>query len=186
MTSRVLTGDFWHGGPPGLLVGTILRPTHLSSQARAAYALAGAEYVEGIYVTPDKEFARAHAATWAERHGTAGDGSLYRVRPQGQLFDDPDYAGFDVSYVTSAAEIIAVDEERVRLTSKQANSRVLQFRRWPDGSPQYDETGMVAIPAGMSGPEAYALAQLQPWADLYSPVTQELLGDLVRKHQRRS
>lgn len=177
---------FWHGGAPRLRVGEILTPGHGSETARAAYSLKGADHRHGVYLTSDVEFARAWAATWAARHGKAGDGSVYRVQPLGDLCADPDYPQTDLSWFVSAAEILAVEASKVRLTTTEANRRALCYATWTDGTPAYDADGHPTI-----GPDADPsltvdiCKQLPPWTDVWSPNGDSLVRRLTAQSARR-
>lgn len=146
---------FWHGGAHGLRPGDYLkspdeRRDELSHAERRFEALAAhVRYTQlrdpkRVYFTIDRNLARAWAVLVPPVGG--GPGALYRVRPvpPASLQEDPDYQG--VGFSARRAEILEVAEPIVRMSPDDAYLACRKYRRWDDGSPQYDQDGYFLPP----------------------------------------
>lgn len=144
---------YWHGGAPGLSVGdellsrddaerSLSTPTTHSLQR--GYAL-GVTRPDRVYFSSDRDFARAYAAKFQRTDQDTGvvfeRGSLYRVEPVGNVEDDPDYAGRDVSWCAPKARIVAVEATDVFMEPSLANQHIGPHMTWDDGSPMYSRAG---------------------------------------------
>lgn len=75
----------WHGGAPGLVPGDLILPPSVTGaeSMRQQSIDAGFRRVvtapDLVYVTTERELARAIAAHWAKRRESRGRGWLYRV-----------------------------------------------------------------------------------------------------------
>ncbi|WP_460965017.1 hypothetical protein [Pedococcus soli] len=67
-----------------------------------------------VYVTTDRELARACAGASEHDDGTVGGGVLYQVEPVGDLEPDPDLPGLHISFAVPQAVVVAVLDAYVR------------------------------------------------------------------------
>lgn len=117
---------YWHGGKRGLAVGSLLLPPSVTGEVPvAAYAPLGQSLPanpERVYVTTDE----AAALMYAVMHPSKG--SVYRVRPLGELALDPDCSAPGLSWECASAVI-----ESVRVPSSGDRRRVLKaLGMWRD------------------------------------------------------
>lgn len=133
---------FWHGGAPGLVAGDRLLP-RVSQRALSTYEAAQVPYdPERVYVTTDRQLARAFAASL----GGGRAGSLYNVRPEEPLVPDPDYPFVPPpSFMTASAVVVRVVEPEVRMTEAEEVRATARWTTWPDGSPAYDMRGFLTL-----------------------------------------
>ena len=136
--------EFWHGGAPGLEVGTILVPGNQVPGYSEIFAETPQEDLKAlgqgwVYVTTDRGLARDFAA----QNGTLfGAGCLYRVQPLEGLVPDPDYAHFPgVSYRVRRARVLAIEEQFDGTVSDPAGA-ALRYAMWEDGTRMYDDNGI--------------------------------------------
>ena len=109
-TSPVLElPTYWHGGAPGLALGSWLLPPAVTGTAvtLAAYMDAGDRLRAGyrrdrVYVVTQYEAAELYAAMYPE------GGCIYRVLPWLPLEEDPDCTEPGLSYACTAARIVEV------------------------------------------------------------------------------
>ncbi|MEV7805077.1 hypothetical protein AB0O28_19210 [Microbispora sp. NPDC088329] len=130
----------WHGGVPGLQPGDLLLPpgqTGITTSSQILAALGFDPHENGVepdrmrtdrvYLTRDREFARAYAATWTAkaRHGfRIGCGALYVARPIGESWPDPDLPG---CVECERAEVVAVYDAAVTMPWPKAERRLLSY-----------------------------------------------------------
>lgn len=157
---------YWHGGPDGLKVGTILLPTtqlhQLSADARIAHPWFDDLDHGHVCATTDKVLAHDFAARWnlamqaAFLQALSPDGSLparnpwrevprteggtvYRVQPLGPISRDPDYPE-GISFRMPRARIIAVEEPSVPYSLKPSPA-ALHYQTWDTGERLWDDDG---------------------------------------------
>lgn len=123
----------YHGGVPGLKPGDLLVPGHSRQhhagcrwcEARAeggAYlGLDGPSQVEGVYMTPERLYAKFHASLY-------GYGDLYRVEPVGdfQISTEDSWP----TLIAPEARIISVYDRAVRLTDTERRRLDREWRKW--------------------------------------------------------
>lgn len=127
---------YWHGGPPGLRPGDVIKPQPLGE---GAHLVDGCPTCEArkrgeqlptddldssfVYVTSDRKYASLYAAGYP-------DGGLYRVQPLGELVPSLDPAP---SWSCDAARVVSVYDPLVRMTPAQAE-RLLRYiaRTYPE------------------------------------------------------
>lgn len=104
---------YFHGGYPGLQPGDLLLPPdetgtehRLSSYAAALDGPAHARRTDRVYLTTDRQIARAYAAFYR-------DGALYEVGPAGPLEPDPDCTTPGLSWQCEAATVLVVVDPAV-------------------------------------------------------------------------
>lgn len=154
---------YWHGGINGLSVGDRITPAADRAVLPAAYA-AGDEYPcdpTRVYLTSDRRLGMGYASQWC----VDGSGTLYRVEPEGEVTEDPDYAGMAVCWTAPAARIVAVEAREVEMTiweHVRANGR---YVRWDDGTPMYDDKGRLTLSttAAQHGVTVEQVASLGRW-----------------------
>lgn len=144
---------YWHGGVPGLKVGTVLLSR---AEARRTGVDLNADglrngqsedvtHPERVYFSTEKEFARGFAAMHQIAEHTTGivyeRGTLYEVEPIGPVETDTDFRVGGVSWCAPAARVTAVAEVNVQLSAFEANQRTGPYMTWQDGSPIYTPTG---------------------------------------------
>lgn len=164
LASRLDGRQFWHGGAPGLRIGTMLLTAEAARRAGRwdTGHLGQHGYDDGttdvgqVYFTTDRELARAFCCTLAG--GVRG--TLYRVEPIGPVVPDPDFDGHDVSFSARGAVIVDVDEVDVTLTPTERAARFGLYMAWPSREPMYDATGRFLLSA-----EQRARGVTQEWAD---------------------
>jgi hypothetical protein len=90
-------GRLWHGGAPGRRVGDLLLPPSGTGLARTHRSMSlgyGLTQIgqrdDRVYLTSDKELARAYAGMWTRQGGGMGGGSLYKVATDDPLDPDAD------------------------------------------------------------------------------------------------
>ena len=112
---------FFHGGAPGRRKGDLLLPpsvTGLNTTTRTRSVAAGMGNITGrhdrVYVTSDRELARACAGALEHDDGIIGGGVLYQVEPVGELEPDPDLPGLGISFAVPEALVVAVLDAYVR------------------------------------------------------------------------
>lgn len=167
---------YWHGGVPGLRVGTVLLPaggdTFASQSARGASN--GGHLTSGkVYFTTDELLARAYAQTL--RVAGRGTGSLYRVEPLSAVERDPDYSEPSpaISFMADRARIVAVIEENLTsLSTEQVGEAFGRFQFWPGPEPYCAPDGTVRPGPGLRDEgwtyEAFALLpRWTPFDDLW-------------------
>ncbi len=126
-TSQATT--FFHGGAPGRRALDWLEPPSATgARSMASYAPPGARAVidaarpgvldESIgYITTDRQTARAFAAVWCDERRLGG--SLYEVRPEGDVDIDPDCPD-GTSFRCRRALVVKVHALRVVMTIERA------------------------------------------------------------------
>jgi hypothetical protein len=104
---------YFHGGIPGLKPGALILPPdttgtshRLSAIAAEMDAPAHATRTDVVYVTTDRDVARAYAALYP-------DGALYLVEPEGGPEPDPDCTTPGLSWQCPAARITTVVDPAV-------------------------------------------------------------------------
>lgn len=144
---------YWHGGVPGLRLGTILLPAGggmLASQSARGASNGGHLQSGKVYFTTDELLARAYAQTL--RAAGRGTGTLYKVEPLGEVERDPDYGEPSpaISFMADRARIVAVVEENVTsLTSEQVGEAFGRFQFWPGPEPYCAPDGTVRPGPGL-------------------------------------
>lgn len=177
---------YWHGGAPGLRVGSVLRPADQLAPDVRRLGLAGDN--SKVFVTTDTRLARYYASS-LRAAGLHGWGTLYNVQPRGPLVPDPDLAGFNVSWACESAKIVAVVEERV-FPNQQLWVYGAQFKRWTDGTPMYTHDGyanpsLAMIEHGFSAEHLRPLGLLPEWTEVNHAFTQWALQNLDRDTLRQ-
>jgi hypothetical protein len=178
--------EFWHGGAPGLEVGTMLLSAEAAVRAGRRDTAHGAQpgYADGttdvgqVYFTTDRELARAFCCTIPGVRGT-----LYRVDPIGPIAPDPDFDRHDVSWSAGGAVIVDVEEVGVTLTPTERAARFGRYMAWPSREPMYDADGRFLVSS-----EQRAAGLTQEWADsrfgpwtLYDHIKPHLLAAIAAK-----
>ena len=142
---------FWHGGAPGLPVGTVLVSRVEAARLGRDLAMYDRRNAnddptrkDRVYLTTDRELARTFAAstciTDTDTGIVAQHGDLYQVEPIGSLEADPDNQT-RVSWQTTQAKIVAVAERNVSLDQYEVTRRAGPHACWSDGSPIYNLDG---------------------------------------------
>lgn len=164
------TPTYWHGGPAGLNPGDTLLPRTQLPQLPPAFGSVTGEqlaaldqYAEHdpahVYVTTDEQLA-GHFAGWHARHPAGG--TVYEVRPDGQLTTDPDFPA--VSYRCPSATIISATPA----TAGQNPHAGKPYTTWEDNeTPMYGADGY-ALPSPVGshlGVTADDLRDLGPWPE---------------------
>lgn len=115
---------WWHGGAPGLRAGDLLLPPCETGVITRVQILEEAgiispDYMESdrnrldrVYLTHNKELAKAYAYSWGWE--TLGRGALYVARPIGPYQADPDL--LEHSIECERAEIITVYDPAVQMS----------------------------------------------------------------------
>ena len=157
---------YWHGGPDGLKVGTVLLPTTqlhpLPPDSRLDHPWFSDIDHSHVCATTDRTLARDYAAgwdlekqaalimalsadgalpgrnPWRDTPRTKG-GTLYRVQPLGPLTRDPDYEE-GVSFRMPRARVIAVEEAGVPYNPKPSPG-ALHYTKWDTGERLWDDEG---------------------------------------------
>jgi hypothetical protein len=121
----------WHGGAPGRRVGDWLLPptvTGIPSTVRQMSVEAGMPEIsqreDRVYLTADRELARAWAGIWTPDGANHGGGSLYRVETDALEPDDDLLSLPGVSFQAERARVLAVYDAHVAYHPKF--SRILQ------------------------------------------------------------
>lgn len=128
----------WHGGAPGRRVGDLLLPPsvtgipsrlHRESVEKQLGPVRQREDL--VYVTSDRELARACAGVWSPDGVSIGGGSLYQVRSDEPLVEDEDLPGLGLSFQVPSAVVVAVvdayvarDDRRHGRTLREVLSRL--------------------------------------------------------------
>lgn len=170
--ARSTAPTYWHGGRPGLSVGTILvsradakahRVDTTQYDQQEGYAL-GVTKPNRVYFSSEREFARGFAALLCIRDSTTGvvhqRGALYEVQPIGSVKEDSDFAGQSVSWCAPQARITRVVEKSVALNDYAATERIGPHLTWTDGSPLYNRHGEY-----LPSPEQIAAGVFPVWQD---------------------
>jgi hypothetical protein len=66
-----------------------------------------------VYVTADRELAKACAGIWSPDGQTIGGGVLYRVVPIGEVEPDDDLPGLGISFQVARAKVAAIHDPYV-------------------------------------------------------------------------
>lgn len=168
---------YWHGGFPGIKVGSPLLSPQDAVAARIPIAYTPREHPEAgivsrtdrVYFSTDQDFARAYAfqtEITTPSGVPAGRGTLYRVEPAGQVEEDPDFAGHGISWCAPRAVIVEVVEIDVRMRARDATRAIGIYASWDDGRPMYLEDGRLCLTWQM---ESIGLTQesvdeiVRPW-----------------------
>lgn len=160
------TRVYWHGGPDGFEVGSIILPVttllRLPANTRANHAWFDDLRHDRVYATTDRILARDFAAKWSVHEQRAltrsltadgqtpphnpwasvprdKGGSLYRVALIGAVHHDPDYPE-GVSYAAGRARVIAVEETGIPY-STVPSPESLHYQRWDTGERIYGDDG---------------------------------------------
>lgn len=127
----------WHGGAPGRQPGDLLLPPSETGLAYTRATMSAEKGFQGqiaqssalVYVTTDRELARAYASGWSLDGLTLGGGSLYRVDAD-ELEPDQDLLSLPgVSFQTAQARVLTVYDAYVpldRVRSSRTFERVLR------------------------------------------------------------
>lgn len=148
---------FWHGGAPGLTVGeTVLPLSQIKSGSLLSLLPAGyganPSRADRVYVTSDREFARAYAARFSIKFpGANGAGALYRVEPRAPFEVDLDYDHVRprMSVQCGSALVTGVEESPVVMSTSDASAAAMKYATWNTGEPMYDRNGAVNPDPGM-------------------------------------
>jgi hypothetical protein len=83
-----------------------------------------------VYITTDRDLARACAGVWSLDGETIGGGVLYRVEPMGDPDPDDDLPGLAISFQVPSARVLAVVDAYVaRNDSKYAKKLTSVLQR---------------------------------------------------------
>lgn len=142
--AKAAGSTYWHGGAPGRSRGDLLLPGYAAREHWGGYAAWNVDYVaDVVYVTTDRELARAFAATSAP--GTRG-GSLYRVVPRSPVRVDPDYATEEpICFTCPAALVTQVVEQHVRMTEEEHTRAGAGSTTWEEGHRMWDDDGFFTM-----------------------------------------
>lgn len=168
---------YWHGGFPGIQVGSqLLSPTDAAAaRIPIAYTprdrpeLGIVSRTDRVYFSTNQEFARAYAfqtEVITPSGALTSRGTLYRIQPIGAVEEDPDFAGHDVSWCAPGAVVVEVVETDVRMRARDATRAIGIYSSWDDGRPMYLEDGRLCITWQM---ESIGLTQeavdeiVRPW-----------------------
>ena len=177
---------YWHGGRPGLVVGDVLVPGRANQKALTLYADQLADYAEGAFITDNRQFARAWASSYPVRQGGTARGTLYQVRPEGELSRDPDYLhGAEVSWYCPRAVVVRVAEQNVSLSETEEVRAVGPFAFWEDGTPQYTADGYLTFHPdhAKTGVTPEMLPKLGKWRSIYSDMLNYELAFLAAQQR---
>lgn len=117
----------WHGGKPGLSPGDLLLPPCETGVLTRVDLLTAAGIItpdwmdadrnrrDRVYLTRDRELARAYAYSW--EWDQLGRGALYIARPVGPSWPDPDL--LDHSIECERAEVVAVYDPAVQMSARR-------------------------------------------------------------------
>lgn len=139
-----------------------------------------------VYLSTERDFARAfaHNLELTDTHGRVHErGTLYRVEPIELLGEDPDFEGFDVSFMAKSAIVLEVEEENVRMNYRDAVRAIGTYTTWDDGRPTYHPDGRLNVTWQM---EQFGITQqfvdaiVKPWT-----VREEALERVLYAIQRR-
>lgn len=152
---------FYHGGAPGLQVGTIIVPRNKHPQWRTANVLYHGNPAEvygdfgtTVSFTSDKRIASAYAGEYVHHTGVRTHGQVYEVTPLTEPQHDPDFPNAfpEIARCENGAEIVAV-HERVEV---EMNPRIMaralgKHLIYMDGSGRrlYNRLGFVRYTAEM-------------------------------------
>lgn len=141
----------WHGGAPGLPVGTVL--VGKVEAARLGHDLTHYNYRtaaddptrdDRVHLATNPELARTFTANTCVVDDATGivaqHGDLYQVEPIGPLEVDPDNRT-RISWQTTHAKVLAVAERNVSLDQYEVTPRAGPHACWSDGSPIYTMDG---------------------------------------------
>ena len=118
---------YWHGGAPGRSALDWLEPPAVSGARsmasycpepeQAAFTAAGYARADLVYVTTRRDDARVFAALWCDDNSLGG--SLYEVRPEGELTLDPDCPD-GTSWTCARALVVRVAVAHVQIEIGEA------------------------------------------------------------------
>lgn len=180
---------YWHGGVPGLRVGTVLLPGGggLLAAQSARGASHGVHLASGkVYFTTDELLGRAYAQTLRVAGG--GRGTLYKVEPVGRVERDPDYSDPSpaISFMVDRARIVEVVEENVTsLSTEQVGEAFGRFQFWPGPEPYCAPDGTIRPGPGLrdEGWTYEAFALLPRWTS-FDDLWARLAELVVRSPER--
>lgn len=165
----------FHGGAPGLSDRDLLIPaSQLIDRLPTGYAFEkGGLYEhadpEFLYVTSDRDVARAYAARWMRGNGTTTGGTLYAVQVKGPLEADPDYRNDPgICFRAKVAYITAVEEVDVPATTEN----LLPGYRlvwWGDDTARVLNPEGYAVPSGSGRAVGITEADLKPLGKCPNP-----------------
>ena len=141
---------FWHGGAPGLAVGDRIIPrAHLpdDNYDKAPHTTIDPTDTDRVYLTTDASF----AVGWALRYANtpfpgARRGTVYEVRPEGELEIDTDFPAEAGSWHSTSAVIIGIYRRRVTGPDSERRKRIGRHTTWSDNTPVYTSDGFL-LPA---------------------------------------
>lgn len=147
---------YWHGGYPGLPVGSRLLSPHDAAAARIPIhhsprdrpEIGLVSRADRVYFSTSQDFARAFAfqTEITTPSGTLlSRGTLYAVEPIGATEEDPDFAGHEISWCAPSAIITAIVEADVRMRARDATRAIGSYATWDDGRPMYLDDGRLCI-----------------------------------------
>ena len=120
MEQRSRSARLWHGGAPGRRPGDWLLPpseTGIASTVRGMSIEAGMTEIgqrdDRVYVTCDRDLARAWAGIWTPDGVRHGGGSLYRVEAETLEPDDDLLSLPGLSFQASRARVLVVYDAHV-------------------------------------------------------------------------
>lgn len=102
---------YWHGGAPGLRVGShVLPPVVTKAASLGDYYARGIARRDRVYVTTSYDAACMYAAMHP-----SDAGKVYKVQPQGEIEPDPDCTQDCLSFACHHATVLAVHRLRGKL-----------------------------------------------------------------------
>ncbi|OBA40792.1 hypothetical protein A5766_02010 [Gordonia sp. 852002-51296_SCH5728562-b] len=160
--------EFWHGAKTKLPVGaTLLSPRARGLEAVVRPGLKGVFDPTKVYVTSDRNYARA----WVARRG----GTLLRVQPIGHLHHDPDTPGH--GFAVDQARILEVVESPVQMSVTEIRKTFALVQ--PE---RYDANGYMLPGGGFlsdlveMGLTRQLCRQFEPWSNPHRIVVNPRTG----------
>lgn len=189
---------YWHGGFPGIQVGSqLLSPTDAAAaRIPIAYTprdrpeLGIVSRTDRVYFSTNQDFARAFAfqTEITTPSGTlTSRGTLYAVAPTGPVDEDPDFAGHNVSWRAPGAIITEIVETNVLMRTRDATRAIGSYASWDDGRPMYLEDGRLCVTWQM---ESHGITQatvdeiVRPWTPVETALERIHAATTRNRHTR--
>lgn len=154
--------SLWHGGAPGIAVGDYIVAASECRRRGISWGVRNHDYDDSVvYISPDKEFARAFAC---RVESFRGRGVLYRVEPTppSSLAPDVDFPAA-VGLSCKRARVVAVEEVDIAMPESDALSFFGRYMTWDDGRAVYDSEGYMSPAANWVGADAMQVRSLGVW-----------------------
>lgn len=167
--------ELFHGGVAGLNARDQLLPA-----GGPVYEYASPQFV---YLTADRDVARAYAARCYEGDPNGSGGSLYSVTVKGPLEPDPDYRlDPGVCWKAKVAFVAKVEETEVPFTV-ESMLPALRLVWWDDGTARMFSPEGYAMPSEMSRASGVTEGHLRHLGKCPSPVAVTQTVDRLAKQQ---